>query len=216
MGELPMCGWSSDVVVETEFRHRGMLERPDDLVSWEEKRSRCVSTRGHDGLGGGKWWKATFLEEGPPTQPDGAVQKVTLEESRSPCVALLPGEGSSERGKHGKACCRQQGGNVGLRHAAQHFLRMPSSCCYATLILQDASKQTHIKATEYSWSPDKGFQTSQRLLSRLHAQPSWEEWDIQCECVGKPVNHCCVAKTTEERKKKRNNPCESTAPFHSG
>lgn len=29
-----MCGWSSDVVVATEFRHRGMLERPDDLVSW--------------------------------------------------------------------------------------------------------------------------------------------------------------------------------------
>lgn len=26
-----MCGWSSDVVVETEFRHRDMLERPDDL-----------------------------------------------------------------------------------------------------------------------------------------------------------------------------------------
>lgn len=28
-----MCGWSSDAVVATEFRHRGMLERPDDLVS---------------------------------------------------------------------------------------------------------------------------------------------------------------------------------------
>lgn len=28
-----MCGWSSDAVVATEFRHRGMLERPDDLDS---------------------------------------------------------------------------------------------------------------------------------------------------------------------------------------
>lgn len=36
-----MCGWSSDVVVETEFRHRDMLERPDDLDSWGGR--RCVS-----------------------------------------------------------------------------------------------------------------------------------------------------------------------------
>lgn len=33
-----MWGWSSDVVVATEFRHRGMLARPDDLDSWEESR----------------------------------------------------------------------------------------------------------------------------------------------------------------------------------
>lgn len=31
-----------------------------------------------------------------------------------------------------------------------------------------------------------------------------KEWEIQCECVGKLVNHCCVAKTTE--KKQRDNP----------
>lgn len=28
-----------------------------------------------------------------------------------------------------------------------------------------------------------------------------KEWEIQCECVGKPVNHCCVAKTTDTEKK---------------
>lgn len=30
-----------------------------------------------------------------------------------------------------------------------------------------------------------------------------KEWEIQCECVGKLVNHCCVAKTTETEKKQR-------------
>lgn len=32
-----MCGCSSDVAVATEFRHRDMLERPDDLDSWRER-----------------------------------------------------------------------------------------------------------------------------------------------------------------------------------
>lgn len=29
----------------------------------------------------------------------------------------------------------------------------------------------------------------------------YKEWEIQCECVGKLVNHCCVAKTTDTEKK---------------
>lgn len=39
-----MCGWSSDVVVATEFRHRGMLERlDDDLDSCPEFSMTCTS-----------------------------------------------------------------------------------------------------------------------------------------------------------------------------
>ena len=30
-----------------------------------------------------------------------------------------------------------------------------------------------------------------------------KEWESQCECVGKLVNHCCVAKTTETERKQR-------------
>lgn len=30
-----------------------------------------------------------------------------------------------------------------------------------------------------------------------------KEWEIQYECVGKLVNHCCMAKTTETEKKQR-------------
>lgn len=29
----------------------------------------------------------------------------------------------------------------------------------------------------------------------------YREWEIQCNCVGKLVNHCCVAKTTKTQKK---------------
>lgn len=32
----------------------------------------------------------------------------------------------------------------------------------------------------------------------------FKEWEIQCECVGKPMNHCCVAKTTEKRQRDNN------------
>lgn len=32
-----------------------------------------------------------------------------------------------------------------------------------------------------------------------------KEWEIQCECVGKLVNHCCVAKKTDTEKKQRDN-----------
>ncbi len=34
---------------------------------------------------------------------------------------------------------------------------------------------------------------------------SCKEWEIQCECVGKLVNHCCMAKTTETEKRQRDN-----------
>lgn len=40
-----------------------------------------------------------------------------------------------------------------------------------------------------------------------------KEWEIQCECVGKPVNHCCVAKTTEKKKQRNNERLWKQGPF---